>query len=139
MKQAFLGCSVVSCKSSILGCFVIDVAIILSNRKGPVTFTWRNLFCLVKRNIYILYIFCLLILLMHIFFALPPPFLEQPSIQRCPSCCKLCDHLENAGFETYNPRRSWCAIVLSETHKDTKASISFSRLVRRPRRNYGCT
>ena len=31
---------------------------------------------------------------MHIFFALPRPFLEQPSIQRCASCCKSCDHLE---------------------------------------------
>ena len=70
-----------------LGCFVIDVAIILFNRRGLVTFSWRNLFCLVKSNIYIyillyfMYIFCLLIFLMYIFFALPPPFLEQPSLR----------------------------------------------------------
>ena len=90
-------------------------------------------------NIYIFIYFCLLILLMHIFFALPPPFLEQPSIQRCTSCCKPCDHLENAGFETYNPRRSWHAIVLFETHRDARAFISLSRLVRGPRQSYGCT
>ena len=70
---------------------------------------------------------------MHIFFALPPPFLEQPSIQRCASCYKPCDHLENASFETYNLRRSWRAIVLSETHRDARASISLSRLVRGPK------
>ena len=35
-----------------LGCFVIDDAIILFNRRGLVTFSWRNLFCLVKSNIY---------------------------------------------------------------------------------------
>ena len=72
-----------------LGCFVIDVAIILFNRRGLVTFSWQNLFCLVKSNIYIyiyillyfMYIFCLLIFLMYIFFALPPPFLEQPSLR----------------------------------------------------------
>ena len=83
--------------------------------------------------------FCLLILLMHIFFALPPPFLEQPSIQRCSSCCKLCDYLENVSFKTNDLRRPWRAIVLSETHRDARASISLSRLVRGPRRRYGCT
>ena len=36
-----------------LGCFVIDVAIILFNRRVLVTFSWGNLFCLVKSNIYI--------------------------------------------------------------------------------------
>ena len=142
MKQALLGCSVVSCKSSHLGCFVIDVAIILFNRKRLVTFTWWNLFCLVKCNIFLFFFliyFCLLIFLMHIFFALSPPFLEQPSIQRCASCCKPCDHLEKASFETYNPRKSWRAIVLSETYRDARASISLSRLIRGPRRSYGCT
>ena len=54
---------------------------------------------------------------MHIFFALPLSFLEQPSIQRCASCCKPCDHLENASFETYNPRRSWRVMILSETYR----------------------
>ena len=57
MKQAFLDRFMVSCKSSLLDCFVIDVAIILFNRKGLVTFTWWNLFCLVKRNIYFFLIF----------------------------------------------------------------------------------
>ena len=37
MKQALLGYSIVSCKSSLLGCFVIDVAIVLFNKKGLVT------------------------------------------------------------------------------------------------------
>ena len=96
------------------------------------TFSWRNLFCLVKSNTFLLYfmcIFCLLIFLMNIFFALPPPFLEQPSIQRRASRCKLCYHLESASFETNDPRRSWRAIVLSETHRDAKVFVSLSRLV----------
>ena len=98
-------------------------------------FAWWNVTFFFSFFIY----FCLLIFLMYIFFALPLPFLKQPSIQRCASCCKPCDHLENASFETYNPRRSWRAIVLSETHWDARASISLSRLVRGPRRSYGCT
>ena len=138
VKQAFLGYSVVSCKSSFLDCFVINVAIILFNRKGFVIFTWWNLFLIII-IFYFIYIFCLLILLMHIFFALPPPFLEQPSIQRCAPCCESCDHLKNASFETYDLRRSWRAVVQSWTHRDSRASISLSRLVRGPRRSYGYT
>ena len=61
---------------------------------------------------------------MHIFFTLLPPFLEQPSIQRCASRCKPYDHLESASFETNDLRRSCRAIVLPETHKDAKASVS---------------
>ena len=76
---------------------------------------------------------------MHIFFALPLPFLEQPSIQRCASRYESCDHLENASFRTNDPRRSWHVMVLSETHGDARASISPCRLVRGPGRNYGCT
>ena len=38
-----------------LGCFVIDVAIILFNRRGLVTFLGETFFCLVKSNIYIFY------------------------------------------------------------------------------------
>ena len=46
------------------------------------------------------------------------PSQKQPSIRRCAPCCELCDHLKrNASFETYNPRRSWCFMILSETHK----------------------
>ena len=85
VKQAFLGYFVIDVKQAFLSYFVIDVVIILFNRRGPVTFSWRNLFCLVKSNffflLYFMCIFCLLIFLMHIFFALPPPFLEQPSIR----------------------------------------------------------
>ena len=51
--------------------FVIDVAIILFNGKGFVIFTWQNLFLFI---IYIyIFFFCLLIFLMHIFFALLSP------------------------------------------------------------------
>ena len=96
------------------------------------TFSWQNLFCSVKSNTFLLYfmcIFCLLIFLMHIFFALPPSFLEQPSIQRCASRCKPCDHLRSASFEVNDPRRSWCAIVLSVAHGDARAFVSLSCLV----------
>ena len=86
-----------------------------------------------------MYIFCLLIFLMYIFFALPPPFLEQPSIQQYASCCKPCDHLENVSFKTNDLRRPWCAMVLFDTHRDARASISPSRLVQGPRRSYGFT
>ena len=140
--RAFLSCFVIDVFRAFLGCFVIDIAIILLNRRGLVTFSWRNLSCLVKSNTFLLYfmcIFCLLIFLMHIFFALPSPFLEQPSIQRCASRCKPCDHLESASFETNDPRRLWRTIVLSETHKDARMSVSLSCLVRGPRRSYGCT
>ena len=129
-----------------LGYFVIDVAIILFNRRGLVTFSWRNLFCLVKSNIYIyifllyfMYIFCLLIFLMYIFFALPPPFLEQPSLRWCASRCKPCDHLGSASFEVNDPRRLRRAIVLSMTHGDAKVSVSLSCLFWGPRQSYGCT
>ena len=37
--------------------------------------------------------------------------------------------LENASFKTNDPRRPWCAMVLSDTHRDARASISPSRLV----------
>ena len=91
-------------------------------------FTWRNLFLF---TIIIFYrYFCLLIFLMHIFFALPLPSQKQPSIRRCAPCCELCDHLKrNASFETYNPRRSWRIMILSETHEVARASISLSCLV----------
>ena len=63
-------------------------------------------------------IFCLLIFLMHIFFALSSPFQKQSSTQRCAPCCELCDHLKrNASFETYNSRRSWRVMILLETHR----------------------
>ena len=131
-----------------LSCFVIDVAIILFNRRGLVTFSWQNLFCLVKSNIYIyIYIYITLFhvyflftyFLMYIFFALPPPFLEQPSLRWCASCCKPCDHIGSASFEINDPRRSWRAIVLFVAHGDARASVFLSCLVREPRRSYGYT
>ena len=72
-------------------------------------------------------------------FALAPPFLEKPSIQRCASCCKPCDRLENSSLKTNDPRRPWCAIVLSDTRREAKVSISPSRLVRESRRSHGFT
>ena len=47
--------------------------------------------------------------------------------------------LENASFKTNNPRRPWYALVLSDTYRDARASISPSRLVRGPKRNQGFT
>ena len=82
-----------------------------------------------------MYIFCLLIFLMYIFFALPPPFLEQLSIRRCASCCKPRDHLGSASFEINDLRRSRRAIVLFVAHGDARASVSLSCLVRGPRRS----
>ena len=72
---------------------------------------------------------------MHIFFALPPPSLEQLSIRRCASRCKPCDHLGSASFEINDPRRSWRAIVLSVAHGDARASVSLSCMVQGPRRS----
>ena len=69
---------------------------------------------------------------MHIFFALPLPFLEQLSMWRCASCCKPCDHLGGASFEINDSRRSWRAIVLSVAHGDARVSVSLSCLVRGP-------
>ena len=63
-------------------------------------------------------IFCLLIFRMHIFVALPPSSQKQPSTRRCAPCCELCNHLKrNASFETYNLRRLWHIMILSETHR----------------------
>ena len=31
--------------------------------------------------------------------------------------------LENAGFNTDDPRRPWCVMVLSDTYNDVKVSI----------------
>ena len=31
--------------------------------------------------------------------------------------------LENAGFNTNDPRRSWCIMVLSDTYNDIRVSI----------------
>ena len=47
--------------------------------------------------------------------------------------------LKNASFKTNDPRRPWRAMVLSNTHKDVRASISPSRLVREPRHSQGFT
>ena len=47
--------------------------------------------------------------------------------------------LENASFKTNDPRRPWRAMVLSDTHRDARASISPSRLVRGLKRNHGFT
>ena len=55
---------------------------------------------------------------MHIFFALPLPSQKQSSIRRCAPCCELRNHLKrNNSFETYNLRRSWRVMILSETYK----------------------
>ena len=37
--------------------------------------------------------------------------------------------LENASFKTNDPWRPWAAMVLSDTHRYARASISPSRLV----------
>ena len=34
--------------------------------------------------------------------------------------------LENAGFNTDDPRRPWCVMVLSDTYNDIKVSIFLS-------------
>ena len=47
--------------------------------------------------------------------------------------------LENASFKTNDPRRPWRAMVLSDTHRDARTSISPSRLVRGPRHSQGFT
>ena len=47
--------------------------------------------------------------------------------------------LENDIFKTNDPRRPWRAMVLSDTYRDARASISPSRLVRGPKRNQGFT
>ena len=77
-----------------------------------------------------MYIFCLLIFLVFIFFALPQPFLEQPGLRRCASRCKPRDHLGSTSFEINDPRRSRRAIVLLVAYGDARASVSFSCLVR---------
>ena len=82
-----------------------------------------------------MYIFYLLIFLMYMFFALLPLFLEQLSMRRRASRCKLCDHLGGASFEINDPRRSWRAIVLSVAHGDARASVYLSCLVRGPRQS----
>ena len=47
--------------------------------------------------------------------------------------------LENASFKTNDLRRPWCVVVLSDTYRDARASISPNRLVRGPRRSQGFT
>ena len=47
--------------------------------------------------------------------------------------------LENASFKTNDPRRPWRAMVLSDTYRDAKVSISPSRLVRGSKRSQGFT
>ena len=47
--------------------------------------------------------------------------------------------LENASFKKNDPRRPWRAMVLSDTNRDAKASISPSRLVWGPRSSQGFT
>ena len=37
--------------------------------------------------------------------------------------------LENAIFNTNDPRRPWCVMVLSDTHKDVRVSTFPKRLV----------
>ena len=79
-------------------------------------FTWRNLFLftVIIFHRYFLFTYfpyaCI--------FAPPPPFQKQSSTRRCAPCYELCDHLKrNASFETYNPRRSWRVMILSETYR----------------------
>ena len=47
--------------------------------------------------------------------------------------------LENASFKINDPRRPWCVMVLSDTYRDARASISPNRLVQGPKRNQGFT
>ena len=47
--------------------------------------------------------------------------------------------LENASFKTNDPRRPWRAMILSDTYRDARASISPGRLVQGPRRSQGFT
>ena len=47
--------------------------------------------------------------------------------------------LENASFKTNDPRRPWRAMVLSDTHRDARVSISPNRLVQGPRHSQGFT
>ena len=47
--------------------------------------------------------------------------------------------LENASFKTNDLRRLWHAMVLSDTYRDTRVSISPSRLVRGPRHSQDFT
>ena len=47
--------------------------------------------------------------------------------------------LKDASFKTNNPRRPWLAMVLYDTYKDVKASISPGRLIRGPKRSQGFT
>ena len=43
--------------------------------------------------------------------------------------------LENASFKTNDLRRPWCIMVLFDTYRDARASISPKCLVRGPRRS----
>ena len=47
--------------------------------------------------------------------------------------------LENASFKTNDPRRPWRTMVLFDTYRDARASISPNRLVRGPKRSQGFT
>ena len=47
--------------------------------------------------------------------------------------------LENASFKTNDLRRLWHAMVLSDTYRDARVSISPSRLVRGPRHSQDFT
>ena len=90
-----------------------------------------------KNNTLLLFYFYSFIFIIILFFLLALALLEQPSIQRYTSCCKLCDCLENASFKTNDLRRPWCAMVLSDIHRDARASISPGHLVQGPRRSHG--
>ena len=114
---------------------MIDVAIILFNKKGLVTFVW----CKIIHFYYYFFVYLFIVIIIIIIILLALPLLKQPSIQRCISRCKLCDRLGNANFKTKDPRRPWCTMVLSNIHGDVRVSISPGRLVRRPRRSDGCT
>ena len=107
-------------EQAFLSYFVINVAIILFNRRRLVTFSWRNLFCLVKSNIYIyiyiffflLYfmcIFCLLIFLMHIFF-----FCTASAFSRTTEHTAMCLMLQTARpFRKCWSRNKWSEEVIA--------------------------
>ena len=97
--------------------FVIDVAIILFNGKGFMIFTWRNFFSLYYYyflQIFFVYLFSLCIYFLH-YLRLPKNSRAYNDVLRVTNCATILKR--NASFETYNPRRLWRVMILSETHR----------------------
>ena len=88
-----------------------------------------------KNNILLLFYFILFIYLLLLLLFFTSPRIAKHTTMHF--MLQTVRSLENAGFKTNNSRRQWCSMVLPDTHRDARASISPSRPVQGSRHRHG--